>query len=75
MEIADYIIVISGGKVSAEGSREEILPGLLKENSSRSYVLFLVKHTGVLPDKEAVYTVVARTREQRLRRQTVLGKH
>ncbi|MCI9409775.1 MAG: ATP-binding cassette domain-containing protein [Oscillospiraceae bacterium] len=34
MEIADYIIVISGGKVSAEGSREEILPGLLKENSS-----------------------------------------
>lgn len=34
MEIADYIIVISDGKVSAEGSREDILPTLLKENSS-----------------------------------------
>ena len=29
-----YLIGVSGGKVSAEGSREEILPGLLKENSS-----------------------------------------
>lgn len=34
MEIADYIIVISDGKVSAEGSREDILPDLLRENSS-----------------------------------------
>lgn len=34
MEIADYIIVISDGKVSAEGSKEDILPDLLKENSS-----------------------------------------
>lgn len=34
MEIADYIIVISDGKVSAEGGREDILPDLLRENSS-----------------------------------------
>ncbi|MCM1024092.1 MAG: ATP-binding cassette domain-containing protein [Prevotella sp.] len=34
MEIADYIIVISDGKVSAAGGREEILPSLLKDGGS-----------------------------------------
>ncbi len=34
MEIADYIVVISDGKVKAEGSREVILPQLLSENGA-----------------------------------------
>ncbi|MGN0675695.1 MAG: ATP-binding cassette domain-containing protein [Oscillospiraceae bacterium] len=34
MEIADYIVGISDGKVKAEGSREAILPQLLSENGA-----------------------------------------
>lgn len=32
MEIADYVAVISDGRVQSEGSREEILPQLLKDD-------------------------------------------
>ncbi len=34
MEIADYVAVISDGKVQSEGGRDEILPQLLKNGSS-----------------------------------------
>ncbi len=34
MEIADYVAVISDGKVRTEGSREEILPELLSGEDS-----------------------------------------
>lgn len=34
MEIADYIAVINDGRVQSEGSRDEILPKLLKNGSS-----------------------------------------
>ena len=34
MELADEIMVVAGGKITQRGSREEILPGLLRNFQS-----------------------------------------
>ncbi|MDL2287820.1 ATP-binding cassette domain-containing protein [Oscillospiraceae bacterium OttesenSCG-928-F05] len=37
LEIADQVVVIAGGKISGRGTREEILPELLKESDTCRY--------------------------------------
>ena len=34
MEIADKIVVIAAGRITAEGPREEILPGLMNPSGA-----------------------------------------
>lgn len=37
IEIADRIIVVSGGTITGTGTKDEILPGLLKESNACRY--------------------------------------
>jgi ABC-type Fe3+/spermidine/putrescine transport system ATPase subunit len=34
MNLADRMVVIAGGRIEAEGTKDEIYPSLLKESSS-----------------------------------------